>query len=233
MVKSGFNPIANYSKLVYPQSCSTFITCILALLLRVYILNQPVLIMVKEDTVTRESFHSLLGWLDLDQETAGQKYEKIRQRLIRVFAGRGCFEAEELADETISRVALKLSHIVDSYTGEPGFYFYGVANKIYLEWLRKQKRLKKMEPSIIHHQNTETDSEIEYKCLEDCMKTLPERQREFIIEYYQGEKSVKIRHRKQMRKNLGISETAFQVKASRIRRSLKKCVIGCVAENGA
>lgn len=93
---------------------------------------------MKENTITQESFDTLLGWLDHNREIAGQKYEKIRQRLIRIFAGRGCFEAEELADETINRVTLKLPQFVETYIGEPALYFYGVADKIHHEWLGKQ-----------------------------------------------------------------------------------------------
>jgi hypothetical protein len=32
--------------------------------------------------LTREAFERLLAWLDPDRERAGQKYEKIRQKLV-------------------------------------------------------------------------------------------------------------------------------------------------------
>jgi len=99
--------------------------------------------MSKEIVITQEGFNTLLSWLDRNRETAGQKYEKIRRRLIRIFYGRGCFEAEELADETINRVIRKLPQLLDDYAGEPALYFYGVANNIYQEWLRKQKKNQK------------------------------------------------------------------------------------------
>ncbi|HEY0047746.1 MAG TPA: hypothetical protein VGB68_00565, partial [Pyrinomonadaceae bacterium] len=63
--------------------------------------------MDKENVINQENFDVLLNWLDRNREIAGQKYEKIRRRLIRIFLGRGCFEAEELADETINRVTRK------------------------------------------------------------------------------------------------------------------------------
>jgi len=43
----------------------------------------------------------LLGWLSTNEASAAEKYEKIRARLIRLFVGRGCYEAEMLADQTI------------------------------------------------------------------------------------------------------------------------------------
>jgi DNA-directed RNA polymerase specialized sigma24 family protein len=152
---------------------------------------------MKVSTITQENFDTLLGWLDNNREIAGQKYEKIRRRLIRTFAGRGCFEAEELADETIDRVSIKVSQIIEDYTGEPALYFYGVANKIHHEWLDKQKK-------IINVEFTETDGIIEletpnyeYECLKECLETLPEDQRLLIVSYYQKDSGEKIAHHRE------------------------------------
>jgi RNA polymerase sigma factor (sigma-70 family) len=188
--------------------------------------------MVREDIITQENFDVLLNWLDGNREIAAQKYEKIRQRLIRIFIGRGCFEAEALADETFNRVTGKLPQIIENYVGEPALYFYGVADKIYLEWLRKQKKIKQL-------QMPENDSkdlirlEMEYACLENCLENLPAEQHRMIVEYYREEKSAKIKNRQQLAKNLGISANALQVKASRIRSQLKDCVRNCIAEKSA
>jgi RNA polymerase sigma factor (sigma-70 family) len=188
--------------------------------------------MAKDNAVTQESFDLLLGWLDRsNRETAGQRYEKIRHRLIRIFLGRGCFEAEELADETINRAALKLPQIVENYAGDPALYFYGVADKIYLEWLRKQKKIKQVPfGETKSAEEIESSAEVEYECLEACLETLHEEYRRLIVEYYRKEKSAKIENRKALALELKISVNALQVKASRIRSSLKECVRHCVAE---
>ena len=65
----------------------------------------------KQWSLTKEAFDSLLSWLDPDREWAGEKYEVIRARLIKVFAYRGCHTPEELADETINRVAKKIDEV--------------------------------------------------------------------------------------------------------------------------
>jgi RNA polymerase sigma factor (sigma-70 family) len=186
--------------------------------------------MIKESVVTKENFDLLLDWFDPAREAAGEKYEKIRQRLIRFYAGRGCFEADALADEVINRVAQKLPEIIKTYTGEPARYFYGVAENTHLEWLRNQKKLEKLPPpetcSDDHH-----DSEREYECLENCLETLPERQRELIIEYYQEEKGARILHRRTLAAKLKITVNALQVKTSRIRARLEDCVRNCIAAN--
>ena len=79
--------------------------------------------MNKDWILTQESFDALLNWLDPRREEAGQKYEDIRLRLIKIFTCRGCLEPEDLADETINRVSKKLPDIQDSYEGDPTRYF--------------------------------------------------------------------------------------------------------------
>jgi RNA polymerase sigma factor (sigma-70 family) len=185
--------------------------------------------MDKENVITQERFDSLLNWLDRNREIAGQKYEKIRRRLIIIFLGRGCFEAEDLADETINRVTRKLPQIALNYTGEPMLYFYGVANKIHLEWLRKQKKINHLQ--LIEADNhAEPESESEYECLETCLATLSAAQRGLIVEYYRNEKSAKIETRRELAEKSGMSVNALQVKMFRIRMRLKKCLQNCIAE---
>jgi len=189
--------------------------------------------MAKETAITQEKFDVLLNWLDRNREAAGQKYEKIRQRLIRVLLRRGCFEAEDLADETINRVTERLPQIAASYVGEPTLYFYGVADKIYLEWLRKQKQINRhLElPATDNHPEPENETPAaEYECLESCLETLPDEQRRSVVEYYRNEKSAKIETRRVLAEKAGISVNALQVKMFRIRARLKECLQKCLAE---
>jgi hypothetical protein len=52
--------------------------------------------MNKNWVLSQEAFDALLDWLDPDREQAGIKYEQIRLRLIKIFTGRGCSDAEDL-----------------------------------------------------------------------------------------------------------------------------------------
>lgn len=185
--------------------------------------------MAEENGLTKENFEVLLNWLDRNRENAAQKYEKIRQRLIRIFSGRGCSEAEELADETFNRVMRKLPKVADGYSGNPALYFYGVADKIHLEWLRKQKKIQQLQLCTPKDED-KTELEIEYECLETCLEKLPLNQHRLIVGYYSEEKSAKIEKRRDLAKNLGITPNALQVKASRIRTQLKECLRDCIAK---
>ena len=55
-----------------------------------------------------------------------------------MFVSKGFSDAEDLADETINRVAKKLPEIQDTYVGEPARYFHGVARYILREMMRRK-----------------------------------------------------------------------------------------------
>jgi len=185
-------------------------------------------------SINQESFRLLLGWLDSNHESAAEKYEKIRQRLIRLFVGRGCHEAELLADRTIDRVTVKVPQIVSDYVGEPAAYFYGVAHNIHLEWLRSQKRQHEIPfIDLTAESKPEEPEEPEYHCLESCLGKLPQDAREMILEYYRDEKHAKIVRRKGLAEKLGVSMGALQIRASRVRAKLSSCVSDCVQKEAA
>lgn len=185
-------------------------------------------LMAKRQLITSEDFEMLLQWLDQDRELAGQKYENIRQRLIRLFVCRSCFEPEELADETINRVTFKLPQLISSYVGEPVRYFYGVANNVHLEWLREEKKKRNLQIPDPSHDD-DPDLDLEYDCLESCLSGLPEIHRELIVQYYTEEQRGKILTRKQLAERLGMTAGALHVKTCRIRAGLLKCIQKCVS----
>ena len=179
-----------------------------------------------EWSLTQESFDQLLSWLDADRERAGIRYEEIRLRLIKLFKCRGCREAEELTDETINRVTKKLPEIMPTYVGEPLRYFIGVAHNVHLEYLRKKSE---------HHQSppladVREDIEPEYDCLEKCLDQLSRRNRELVLQYYQGEKQKKIESRRVLAEQLGTKLTTLRLQAFRIRANLKICVQDCLRQ---
>jgi DNA-directed RNA polymerase specialized sigma24 family protein len=186
--------------------------------------------MSKENALNKEAFDSLLHWLDRDREIAGQKYEKIRLRLIQIFTHRGCFQAEDLADETINRVVFKLPEIVGEYSGEPAHYFHGVANFVHLEWLRKQKIIEHVEIEKVRDDSFREKKEKSFSCLEKCLGELSAAQRGLIVDYYQKEKGEKIEHRKNLARALGVNLNVLQVRAHRIRQTLYDCIKKCAAE---
>ena len=178
--------------------------------------------------LTQDEFDRLLAWLDPDREQAGRRYEEIRRKLIRLFACRGCPEGEDLADETINRVARKVIEIAENWSGDQALYFYAVAHKVHLEYLRK-----KPTPVLPPPPRPSEEVEREHACLEQCMQHLPAGNRELVLQYYQKQKKAKIEHRESLAQQLGITLNALRIRACRIRETLFLCVQDCLAQQAA
>ncbi len=183
-----------------------------------------------QSNLTQAAFDSLLAWLDADREQAGMKYEQIRRRLIKIFTCRGRADADELADETINRVTLKAQELSKDYDGDPSLYFYGVAQKVFLESLRKRPAPAFVPPPPPPTASETDEDEAEYECLESCVGQLPPDSRELVIEYYQNDRRAKIDHRKELAARLGIAPNALRIRAHRIRLTLQRCVEACLAQ---
>ena len=178
--------------------------------------------MSKDWELSQEAFDALLDWLDPDREQAALKYEKIRHSLIKIFTGRGCVEPEDLADETINRVARKLKEIEKDFSGDRARYFFGVANKVHLEYLRRKP------PQPILPPSSDPDLiELQYKCLESCIHRLSKEDRELLL-YHRAEGQTASEFRKSLAKKLGIGPNALRIRVYRIRMILKDCVEKCV-----
>lgn len=181
--------------------------------------------MNKNWDMSTESFEALLAWLDPDREKAGLKYEQIRTGLINFFTGRGHCEAEDLADETINRVISRLHEIRNQVTGERARYFFGVARKVQLEYLRR-----KFPPAPPDSATDTNRVEIEYRCLEECIAKLSPENRELVLRYYEADGRRKIEQRKRLAEELGIAPNALRIRAYRVRAALQKCLEKCVED---
>jgi DNA-directed RNA polymerase specialized sigma24 family protein len=177
---------------------------------------------------TQESFDALLTWLNPDdRDAAGRAYETIRVGLINVLISKGFSHAEDLADETIDRVTNRVLDIADTYEGPRVKYFYGVLRNLLKEQQRFVKEvatddfpLKLVEPA---------KTSPAYDCLVECLKFLPHKQRELILDYYSYQGRNKIESRNKTANELGVSENALRMRAFYIRTKLEKCVKECLS----
>lgn len=167
----------------------------------------------------KEAFDKLLAWLDPDRDKAGERYEKIRLRLIRIFACRGCWDAEDLADQTVNVVIGKIDWLIENYVGDQSLYFYAVAKRIYLDHLKK-----KPPPNVPPPEPPAEEVDRMCNLLEECLQELPAADRNVALEYQQGEKQVKIRNRQALAERLKISRNALRIKVYHIHSRLKKCI---------
>jgi DNA-directed RNA polymerase specialized sigma24 family protein len=170
------------------------------------------------------SFSDLLRWLDSDYEKAAEKYETIRNLLIKVFASRGFDNPEDLADDTVDRVASRAAELIEKYVGDPVTYFYGVARAVMLGALRHPAH--DLIPAAIA--GDESVSDQAYGCLEKCLEQLSDTNRDLILQYYAFEKENKLDNRKELAQSLGISPNALRLRVHRIRQGLENCVRSCL-----
>jgi DNA-directed RNA polymerase specialized sigma24 family protein len=173
--------------------------------------------------LTKEALDRLLHWLDRDRDRAGHRYEQIRSGLIKVFMGRGAVDPEELADETINRVARKAQEITGGYVGDPALYFYGVAKMVYLEYSRRKTVAPHAPPP-----GAAEEDDLRYECLEKCMQNLSSKNRELILAYYEHESGAKIDRRKELAGRMGITANALWIRTHRIKKGLRNCVNECL-----
>ena len=175
-----------------------------------------------------ENFEALLNWLNSDRDRAGIKYEQIRESLINIFSWRGFRDAEDLADETISRVTAKVVRIAKEYQGDPALYFYAVAKKLFFEAHRRDQRVAVM-PATPPAESIELidDDKPEYECLDQCLNELLASDRQLILLYYHQDGPT-IGHRKELAQRLGCTLNAMRIKVCRIRLALYSCMEKCL-----
>jgi DNA-directed RNA polymerase specialized sigma24 family protein len=178
----------------------------------------------KLQVLKQEEFDRLLSWLDEDTQRAGVIYEKIRYRLITILASRGCSIPEELADETIDRVARRVADIRETYVGEKALYFLGVMNNVHHEYLKRPAR---PQPATVDYEDVAA-KEITHLCLDKCLDRLAPHSRLLIERYYAENKHAKIDLRKRIAAEFGINISTLRLRALRIREKLQVCIEQCL-----
>lgn len=183
-------------------------------------------------TLTPEAFAKLLACLDPDAETAGEKYEAIRQKLVKFFDWRGAHFPEDCADETLNRVTRKIDEgdaIQDVAT-----YCHGVARLVFLETLKSadSKRTDFEElPPLAAPESVIEEPDARQECFNHCLRELPAASQQVLLQYYQDEKRSKINNRLSLAERLGIPLNALRNRVQRLRDKLEQCIHHCLQKN--
>jgi DNA-directed RNA polymerase specialized sigma24 family protein len=179
--------------------------------------------------LTSESLDALLAFLDPDRDRAGSQYEVIRRRLTRLFEWRGFGNAEDLADETINRVARRIQEGIEVRSTDPYGYFCGVAHLVSKEIARRVARERaalerdEWQPALPLDEPEEDDR---LACLRHCLERLPDDQRLLVLRYHQEDDH--IRSRQMLSQELGVPMNALRIRVHRVRRKLEECVAKCL-----
>jgi RNA polymerase sigma factor (sigma-70 family) len=182
--------------------------------------------------LTTKALDQLLDHFSANRDEAGRRYELMRVKLVRYFEWRSCPSAEDLADETINRVARRIDE------GETIFnlpaYFFTVARLIFMESLRERERtsvpLDEIPKMSAEQPFEDEEKEARLRCLDHCLSKLPVESQTLILKYHHEERRAKIDRRRQLAEGLGIPLNALRIRAHRIRTGLEKCVRDCLAQ---
>ena len=189
----------------------------------------------KDWKLTARAFARLLHWLDGGVDSEGQNYIEMRRRLVAYFDRKNCFTPEELADETLNRVARRLEEEDITEAETPARYCYIVARFVFMENLRRaQNEERSIQEFAIgkepNAQTKELDDRYEQLlfCMQRCIKTLDPAKQDLILNFYTGKEREKIDNRRRLADRLGITINALCIRAHRIRDQLETCVKQCL-----
>lgn len=193
------------------------------------------------NSLTPEEFEGFLARLDADRNHAAKKYELLRHKLLKLFEYRKCAAVEELADETLDRVAkkLQLEEIRDV-----SVFAHGVALKVYLEIRKDTARFTSIHDTYNNGDWLAAELDVEQQlvegmanaknleCLQKCLGKLPGDDQHLILEYYRGEKQARITQRRELAHKRGISIEALRSEINALREKLRNCVSRCLIVTG-
>jgi DNA-directed RNA polymerase specialized sigma24 family protein len=188
------------------------------------------------------AFARLLEWLDDGVDSHGATYLEIRRRLAEYFDRRDRPFADDLADETLSRIGRTLERDGAIAVTPQARYCYVVAKFVLLEDVRRERR----HPHTVDSSNISSDSwigrvgplvgadeaaerEARLECLDRCLQGLGPEQRALIVDYHRDEGRAGIERRRDLAKQMGISMNALGIRACRIRATLEAQMAVCCA----
>jgi len=181
----------------------------------------------------KAAFDRLLAWLDEGTTSRGERYLEMRGRLVEYFGRRDCHSPEDLADETLNRVARRLEETGSIDDVVPARYCYIVAKFVFLESLRDPRRMELAaegdEAVVLEVADERAENERTFACLERCLHSSSAADRALILDYYETTSGSARANRRQLAEKLGITANSLAIRACRIRSRLEACVRACVA----
>jgi RNA polymerase sigma factor (sigma-70 family) len=181
--------------------------------------------------------------LSLFSANEDKQFNLLRLKLVRFFEIQGTpTEAEDFADETISRVAEKLSEGVKIEVSEPFYYFRGVAVNLLREhWRRDKKTVSTEDIANKDFISNETNPEeiekrlesLNFKerrldCLQKTMQVLPTENRELFLQYHRESSVSREVLRTEIAEKMKIEITALRNRVTRLRKKIEQMVLECL-----
>jgi RNA polymerase sigma factor (sigma-70 family) len=192
-------------------------------------------------------FELMLTWLGDDSERGAHAYLEFHKRTTGLFINWHACAPEDLADETLSRLAHQLSAGKEIDRGSRSAYVHGIAKNIRREHWRNCETCKRQQITrddandkdpfdslaVIGSSGDSEDAEEKERrlqCLDDCLEQMSAEERSVLLEYYAEDKTRKIVKRDRLAERLGVTSGALRQRIWKLRTPLRDCVVKCVAE---
>jgi len=175
--------------------------------------------------LSKPQLDALLAALGSGSGEDGERYVKLRDKLVDFFLWNRSNRPQEDADEAMDRLAKRLAE------GEPvvnlASYAQKIARLVLLESNARSRReaaVTQFSVTLAPDRSQEEGGEKTLDRLEPCLKELPAESRALIVEYYSGTGAASIETRRKMALRLGVSANTLRNRALRLRRELEECI---------
>src|SRR5258707_4366084 len=183
-------------------------------------------------------FELLLTWLGDDSERGAHVYLEFHKRTTALFINWQSCAPEDLADETLSRLAHQLAEGKEIDQGSRSAYVHGIAKNIRREHWRsceacKRQRIRRDDDNgndpldslaAIDSLGVGEDAEEkkpQLQCLDECLEQMSAGERSLLLEYYSEDKTQKIVTRDRIAERLGVTGGALRQRIWKLRAPLR------------
>jgi DNA-directed RNA polymerase specialized sigma24 family protein len=171
------------------------------------------------------SWQKLLEFLARDGSNPEEAYRRMREQLIKFFAWRGSHNGDDLADETLTRVALKLTRD-DVQAERPAAFVIGVARMIDLECKRREGRWVAFTDGVAANDPPPPGEGKEQllAALRRCLQELSAADRRLLLRYHEPRGEQRAAIRQAIADELNAALGALRVRMHRMRLQVEACV---------
>jgi DNA-directed RNA polymerase specialized sigma24 family protein len=157
---------------------------------------------------------------------------EIRRKLACFFSARGCPDADDLAIDTLLRVAGKCGLVDRRGFADCTGYFYGVARNVLHEWQHRASAEVEGRESLrteferlpVPDASAWAETEFVHRCLASCLSALGEQARRLLLSYYSESGAAKIDHHRALAGGAGKSVNSLRIEVHRIRKAVRECL---------
>lgn len=169
------------------------------------------------------ALEALLQRLGDDPESGGVAYEALRERLLLFFTWKGADEPGALVDETLDRMAAKLSG-GEELQSEPARYALAIARFVYLEWVKRAAKTRHAAAELARQPTPDPEHEARLRALDRCLDAMPAADADLLRRYHTHRGQPKIDERRRLAEELHTTLNALRIRAMRLRKALAECV---------